>query len=89
MTRSYDENQYNDLMQVKMSIKAAERAVGHATESLDEDQLEAASNAVRFAKQQYQQAFTHQTGRFSFSRGFRRLIENIDHQLKEAKKEIK
>ncbi|MFC5711826.1 DUF2564 family protein [Thalassorhabdus alkalitolerans] len=87
MTRSYDENQYNDLMQVKMSIKAAERAVGHATESLDEDQLEAASNAVRFAKQQYQQAFTHQTGVDShFLEVSEELLENIDHQLKEAKK---
>ncbi|WP_096200475.1 DUF2564 family protein [Bacillus sp. FJAT-45350] len=77
---------YNDLKQVEMAIKSAQRMVGQATMSMDEDQLQAATDALNQAKQQYQHALSHKTGVdeqfFEFSS---ELIERIDHQLTEAK----
>ena len=78
---------YNDLKQVEMAIKSAERMIGHATMSMDEGQLQAATDALNQAKQQYQDALSHQTGVddkfFEFSS---EIIERMDTQLKEAKK---
>ena len=77
---------FNDIRQVEMAIKAAQRMVGQATMSMDEDQLTAATDALNQAKKQYQEALSHATGVddqfFEFSS---ELIERIDHQLKEAK----
>ncbi|MDE5414405.1 MAG: DUF2564 family protein [Bacillaceae bacterium] len=78
---------YNDLKQVEMAIKAAERMVGQATMSMDEDQLQAATEAVQQAKKQYYTAASHQTGVDErFFEISSELIEKIDHQLEEAKK---
>lgn len=78
---------FNDIRQVEMSIKAAQRMVGQATMSMDENQLKAATDALDQAKKQLQDARSHTTGVddefFEFSGD---LIEKIDHQLKEAKK---
>ncbi|OIJ12817.1 hypothetical protein BKP35_09600 [Anaerobacillus arseniciselenatis] len=77
---------FNDIRQVEMAIKAAQRMVGQATMSMDEDQLKAATDALNQAKKQYQDAVSHATGVddqfFEFSS---ELIERIDHQLQEAK----
>ncbi|MCT8137984.1 DUF2564 family protein [Anaerobacillus sp. CMMVII] len=77
---------FNDIRQVEMAIKAAQRMVGQATMSMDADQLEAATDALAQAKNQYANALSHATGVddkfFEFSS---ELIERLDHQLTEAK----
>lgn len=77
---------FNDIRQVEMAIKAAQRMVGQATMSMDEDQLKVATDAISQAKKQYQDAISHATGVdeqfFEFSS---ELIERLDHQLEEAK----
>jgi hypothetical protein len=77
---------FNDIRQVEMAIKAAQRMVGQATMSMDEDQLKAATDCLNQAKQQYSDALSHATGIsdefFEFSS---ELIERLDHQLTEAK----
>ncbi|OIJ20083.1 hypothetical protein BKP45_10445 [Anaerobacillus alkalidiazotrophicus] len=84
----YMSEPFNDIRQVEMAIKAAQRMVGQATMSMDEDQLKAATNALNQAKKQYKNAFAHATGVddefFEFSS---ELIERLDHQLTEAKDE--
>ncbi|WP_078553479.1 DUF2564 family protein [Bacillus alkalicellulosilyticus] len=78
---------YNDLKQVEMAIKAAQRMVGQATMSMDDDQLKAATQALQQAKNQFQHAISHQTGvDQQFFEISSELIERIDHQLDEAKK---
>ena len=76
---------FNDIRQVEMAIKAAQRMVGQATMSMDEDQLHAAEQAINEAKKQCQYALAHATGVddqfFEFSN---ELIDKIDHQLREA-----
>ncbi|OLS38053.1 hypothetical protein BTR22_05995 [Alkalihalophilus pseudofirmus] len=78
---------YNELKQVEMAIKSAQRMVGQATMSMDPDQLQAATDAVNQAKEQYKKAASHQTGVdaafFEFSE---ELLEKADTQLNEAKK---
>lgn len=78
---------YNDLMQVQMAIKAAERMVGQATVNMDADQLEAATKAVEQAKNQYRNAVAHETGVDEhFLEMSSELLSRIEHQLTEAKK---
>lgn len=77
---------YNELMQVKMAIKAAERMVGQATMSMDENQLKAATDAVNEAKKQFQKALLYETGvDHQFLEVSAELIEKIEHQLEQAK----
>lgn len=79
---------FNDLMQVQMAIKAAERMVGQATMSMDEDQLKAATDAVNQAKEQYKRALAYQTGVDEhFFEISSELLDRIEHQLNEAKKQ--
>lgn len=77
---------FNDIRQVEMAIKAAQRMVGQATMSMDEGQLQAATDSLNQAKKQYADAVAHATGVnddfFEFSS---ELIEKLDHQLTEAK----
>ncbi|WP_017727896.1 DUF2564 family protein [Halalkalibacterium ligniniphilum] len=89
MTHPSDERYgFNDLKQVEMAIKSAEHMVGQATRGMDEDQLKAATNALNDAKKRYQEAFAHQTGvDMAFFEFSRELLEKMDHQLNEAKKD--
>ncbi|BAB05870.1 DUF2564 family protein [Halalkalibacterium halodurans] len=87
MTRPSEERYgYNELKQVEMAIKSAEHMVGQATRSMDEGQLQAATQALEDAKKQYHDAFSHQTGVdqafFEFSS---ELIDKLSHQLDEAR----
>ncbi|MGO4886447.1 DUF2564 family protein [Anaerobacillus sp. MEB173] len=86
MTNDGTEYGLTEIQQIEMAIKSAQRMVGQATMSMDEDQLKAATDAINQAKQQYNHAVAHATGIdekfFEFSS---ELIERIDHQLKEAK----
>ncbi|WP_332693053.1 DUF2564 family protein [Halalkalibacter lacteus] len=77
---------FNDIKQVEMSVLSAEHMVGQATRSMDEEQVEAATNALHDAKQQLQKAMSHQTGvDQAFFEMSHELLEKADHQLKEAK----
>ncbi|TWI58976.1 DUF2564 family protein [Halalkalibacter nanhaiisediminis] len=77
---------YNDLKQVEMAIKSAEHMVGQATRSMDEEQLQAATNALQDAKEKLNKAVAYQTGVDDmFLEMSSELIEKADHQLKEAK----
>ncbi|RBW69168.1 DUF2564 family protein [Bacillus taeanensis] len=53
---------YNDIKQVEMTVKTAQKMVGYATMSMDPDQLKDATNALNQAKTQYQEALANQTG---------------------------
>lgn len=80
-------NQYNELMQVEMAIKAAQRMVGQATMSMDANQLKAATDALNEAKASFQKAVAFETGVDErFFEMSSELIEKIDVQLTEAKK---
>ncbi|ARK30414.1 DUF2564 family protein [Halalkalibacter krulwichiae] len=78
---------FNDIKQVEMSILSAEHMVGQATRSMDEEQLQAATNALNDAKVQLHKAMSHQTGvDEAFFEMSQELLAKADHQLKEAKK---
>ncbi|MFC0560001.1 DUF2564 family protein [Halalkalibacter alkalisediminis] len=78
---------FNDIKQVEMSVLSAEHMVGQATRSMDEEQLEAATNALQDAKSQLYKAMSHQTGvDEAFFEMSQELLDKADHQLKEAKK---
>ncbi|MBM7703245.1 DUF2564 family protein [Metabacillus iocasae] len=77
---------YNDLQQVQMSIKAAEKMVGTATISMDPDQLQQASNAVADAQAQLAQARANETGvDEQFLKRCEQELQACSHQLTEAK----
>ncbi|WP_062046932.1 DUF2564 family protein [Bacillus sp. JCM 19034] len=79
--------EYNDLKQVEMAILSAEHMVGQATRTMDEGQLNAATNAISDAKKQLRHAISHQTGLDdSFLEVAEEFITKADHQLSEAKK---
>ncbi|WP_096435214.1 DUF2564 family protein [Alteribacter populi] len=75
---------FNDIQQVEMAIKAAQKMVGQATMSMDTGQLETATNALNDAKRQLQEAVNYEmSGELGeYSRG---LIEKLENQLDEAK----
>ena len=76
---------FNDIRQVEMAIKAAQRMVGQATMSMDEDQLKAARDSLNQAEKQYQYAISHAAGIDNqFIEFSSELLEKLDHQLTEA-----
>lgn len=78
---------FNDIKQVEMSVLSAEHMVGQATRTMDEEQIEAATNALQDAKTQLHKAMSHQTGvDEAFFEMSQELIQKADHQLNEAKK---
>lgn len=77
---------FDNIHQVEMAIKAAQRMVGQATMSMDEDQLEAATDSLNQAKKQYQDFITNKNVDEKFIEFSSELIERLDHQLEEAKK---
>lgn len=80
-------NEFNDVKQVEMSILSAEHMVGQATRTMDEEQIQAATDAIKTAKQQLSNALAHQTGvDDAFYEMATELLHKADHQLKEAKK---
>lgn len=82
-----NQSEYNDLKQVEMAIQSAEHMVGQATRSMDDEQLQAATNALHDAKEKLHKAVSFQTGVDEmFLEMSSELLEKADHQLKEAKK---
>ncbi|GAE30531.1 DUF2564 family protein [Alkalihalobacillus hemicellulosilyticus] len=79
---------YNDIKQVEMAILSAEHMVGQATRSMDEEQLQSATEAISIAKTQLRNAVAHQTGvDHTFLEMADELINKADHQLIEAMKD--
>ncbi|PYZ98190.1 hypothetical protein CR205_06240 [Alteribacter lacisalsi] len=75
---------FNDVQQIEMAIKAAQKMVGQATKSMNPEQLETATNALNDAKAQLQDAVKYEmSGEFgAYSKD---LITKLEHQLDEAK----
>ncbi|SFA46906.1 Protein of unknown function [Parageobacillus thermantarcticus] len=76
---------YNDLKQVEMFVKAAEKMVGQATMGLDKDMLEGAKQAVANAHAQLSRARRQATGvDEEFLSHYEQKLANAEHQLNEA-----
>ncbi|WP_026689727.1 DUF2564 family protein [Alteribacter aurantiacus] len=77
---------FNDIQQVEMAIKAAQKMVGQATMSMNPEQLETATQALNDAKNQLQQAVNYEMsgelGDYSHD-----LIDKLESQLEKAKDE--
>ncbi|MBM7094372.1 MULTISPECIES: DUF2564 family protein [Alteribacter] len=77
---------FNDIQQVEMAIKAAQKMVGQATMSMNPEQLETATNALNDAKNQLHEATKYEMsgelGAYSHD-----LIEKLESQLEKAKDE--
>ncbi len=82
-----NQSEFNDLKQVELAIQSAEHMVGQATRSMDDEQLQAATNALHDAKAKLQKAVSFQTGVDEmFLEMSTELLEKANHQLQEAKK---
>jgi hypothetical protein len=78
---------YNDLMQVEMSVKTAQKMVGSATMSLDKDMLDGAKQAVADAHARLREARQQATGvDEEFLRRCQQELQQAEHQLNEALK---
>ncbi|UCZ51495.1 DUF2564 family protein [Bacillus shivajii] len=75
---------FNDIQQIEMAIKAAQKMVGAATMSMDPDQLQTATQALEDAKRQLQSAKQHDLDS-EFIDYSSTLIEKLEHQVDEAK----
>ncbi|MCD8509279.1 MAG: DUF2564 family protein [Bacillus sp. (in: Bacteria)] len=75
---------FDDIHQVEMAIKAAQKTVGSATMSMDPEQLDTATNAINDAKEQLNMAIQHQLDPdfIQYSQG---LLDKLEHQVNEAK----
>lgn len=77
---------YNDLKQVEMSVLAAQNMVGKATMSMDIEQLEEATQALKEARGRLAHASSNQTGvDLEFLEGQETLLTQSEEQLNEAK----
>src|SRR5699024_6645052 len=82
----WNNSEYNDLKQVELSIQAAEKMVGQATRSMDEEQRQAATDALQEPKNKLHQAISFRTGVDDmFLEASAELIQKSEHQLEEAK----
>jgi hypothetical protein len=74
----------NDLSQIEMSVKAAQKMVGSATMQLDPEAIQHAENAIRDAKDMLNRS--PKTGvDQEFLTKQQQLLEQCEHQLTEAK----
>jgi septum formation inhibitor MinC len=77
---------FNDLKQVEMSIKAAQKMVGSATMSMDHEQLDEATQAIQDARQQLAHAQHNGTGvDDEFLQQQQTTLTQCEEQLNEAK----
>ncbi|WP_169824018.1 DUF2564 family protein [Bacillus marinisedimentorum] len=78
---------YNELKQLEMSIKAAQKMVGTATMSMDPDQLSDAERAVTSARLEYSEAVKASPGTDEqFFEQSMELLDRCEEQLKEAQR---
>ncbi|MGJ9381633.1 DUF2564 family protein [Salipaludibacillus sp. CF4.18] len=76
-------DQFGEIEQVELALKAAERMVGQATMSMDEDQLMNAQNAISDAKAQLEQAKLLKLNPYDIQQASSRL-NTFSHQVDEA-----
>jgi hypothetical protein len=78
---------FNDLKQVEMSIKAAQKMVGAATMSMEPEQLQQADSAIQDAKLNYSKAKKQSPGvDDTFFETAEELLSRCEEQLQEAKR---
>lgn len=75
----------NEINQIEMSVKAAQKMVGSATMQLDPEAIHDAENAVRDA-QNLMSRSTKTGVDQEFLSTQQQLLEQCEHQLSEAKK---
>ncbi|WP_099300782.1 DUF2564 family protein [Bacillus sp. Marseille-P3800] len=82
---SNQEEGYRNLEQIELAIKAAQHMIGQATRSMDGQQLEAATQALEQAEEQFKQALAYQ-GNIdeAFFAHSSALLDQASHQLDEA-----
>ncbi|MDX8366515.1 DUF2564 family protein [Cytobacillus sp. Hm23] len=77
---------YNDIQDLNMSIQSAQKIVGRATMSMDEEQLEGATQAVSEARAKLVDANANSTGFDNeFLQQSEKLLSQCEEQLNEAK----
>ncbi|WP_246941931.1 DUF2564 family protein [Bacillus pinisoli] len=77
---------FNDLKQVEMSVKAAQKMVGTATMSMDREQLDEATQAIQDARTQLSHARNNGTGvDEEFLHSQEVSLTQCEEQLNEAK----
>jgi hypothetical protein len=77
---------FNELKQVEMSVKAAQNIVGKATMHMDQNLLDAATEAVNNAHAQIDAATTNGPGTDeSFIQNAKQVLATCEEQLTEAK----
>ncbi|MFA9559646.1 DUF2564 family protein [Evansella sp. AB-rgal1] len=74
---------FDQLHQVEMAIKAAQKQVGNATMNMDPKQLDTAMKAIGDAKSQLNNAYKHEMSS-EFIEYSSSLIEKLEHQVHEA-----
>ncbi|HZG59405.1 MAG TPA: DUF2564 family protein [Anoxybacillus sp.] len=76
---------YNDLMQVEMAVKTAQKMVGSATMSLDKGMLDGAKQAIADAHERLAEARHQATGvDEEFLHRCEHELQQAEHQLNEA-----
>ncbi|MCA1030429.1 DUF2564 family protein [Bacillus timonensis] len=77
---------FNELQQVKMSVKAAQKMVGSATMNMDNELLQDATRAVQNARTQLNSVKENGTGvDEAFLCEEEKLLDQCEEQLNEAK----
>lgn len=75
----------NDLSQIEMSVKAAQKMVGSATMQLDQEAFQHAENAIRDAKEIMNRSTKTGVDQEFLSKQ-QQLLDQCEHQLTEAMK---
>lgn len=76
---------FDEIRQVEMAIKAAQKTVGNATMSMNPKQLDTATKAINDAKKQLDLAMQYELSK-EFINYSTHLLEKLEHQVNEAKK---
>ncbi|WP_416150618.1 DUF2564 family protein [Salipaludibacillus sp. HK11] len=75
---------YQNIEQIELAIRAAERTVGQATRTMDEEQLDNAVKALTAANEQLERAkmsnMDHESWQHSTT-----MINRLSHQIDEAR----
>ncbi|MGM0873911.1 MAG: DUF2564 family protein [Bacillota bacterium] len=74
----------NELSQIEMSVKAAQKMVGSATMQLDPEAIHHAENAIRDARDIMNRSTKTDVDQEFLSKQ-QQLLEQCEHQLSEAK----
>ncbi|MGG3890109.1 DUF2564 family protein [Metabacillus fastidiosus] len=77
---------FNNLKQLEISVKSAQKMVGTATMSMDEETLQHAENSLNDAKDLFKRAYSEQTGvDDEFFQTQEQLLQQCEQQLNTAR----